>query len=65
LLQHEDWGMMQTVAVVSNPSEADFVPNPPNFEWPQPTKKEMYDANLESASFPAYCNDPNPGPPSD
>jgi FtsP/CotA-like multicopper oxidase with cupredoxin domain len=68
LLEHEDWGMMQCVEVMTNEADANYVPNPPGFEWPAPTKQEMYDRNLGPDNYKnAFCgkNSPNPCPPPD
>lgn len=47
LLQHEDWGMMQAVSIVSLEENANYDAIDPNYAYPCPTIKEMYDINFE------------------
>lgn len=64
LLQHEDWGMMQTVAVVSSEADADYTPQPSGYQYPPPSLEEMFEASMGSSSLPPTCSDPEPPPPS-
>ena len=41
ILQHEDWGMMQTVKIVPQESDANCPLHPPDFDYPRPTEDEM------------------------
>lgn len=41
ILQHEDWGMMQTVEIVTDEGDANCPLHTPDFEYPRPTPKEM------------------------
>ena len=52
ILQHEHWGMMQTVEVVADEAETDYTPQPPNFSYPKPTKRQMYDTNGQGCPAP-------------
>ena len=63
ILQHEDWGMMQTVEIVTDEGDANCPLHTPDFEYPRPTPKEMTEfcEVIHTEDGQRYPDCPEPG----